>query len=62
MDAPPPISKESDNSISKDYVKGRLSLIKKYMYDAWGGEMVVRSNLEKIRREVKGLEEKLSEK
>lgn len=40
---------------------GRLGLIKKYMDEAWGGEMTLRSNLEKIRKEVKGIENKLTE-
>ena len=31
------------------------------MYEAWGGEMTMRSNLEKIRRTGKGIEDKLAE-
>ena len=52
---------KKEDMVSREYVLGRLGLIKKYMYEAWGGEMTVRSNLEKIRREVKGIEKKLTE-
>ena len=45
--------------ISKDFVKGRLSLMKKYLYDGWGAEMLMRSNIEKLRRTMDGLEKKL---
>ena len=45
--------------ISKDFVKGRLCLMRKYLYDARGGEMLMRSNLENLRRTMDGLEKKL---
>ena len=59
MDAPPPTEKTADDMISKDFVKGRLSLMKKYLYDGWGAEMLMRSNMENLRRTMEGLEEKL---
>ena len=59
VEAPPPISKKSDETISKENVKGRLSLMKQYLLEAWRGEMLVRTNLDKIRREMQGLEKKL---
>ena len=62
VEAPPPISKKSDETISKEYVKGRLSLMRKYLLEAWRGEMLVRTNLDKIRREMQGIEKKLDEK
>ena len=59
VDAPPPKGKPADDMISIDFMKGCLSLIKKYLFDAWGGEMIMRSNLAKIRRTMDGLEKKL---
>ena len=59
--APSTIIKKDDAMVSKEFVLGRLGLISKYMYEAWGGEMTMRCNLEKIRREVKFIEKKLAE-
>ena len=61
IEAPPSTIIPKDDMISKEYVLGRLGLIKKYTNEAWGGEMKMRSNLEKIRWKVKGIEDKLAE-
>ena len=50
--APP---KESTITISK----GRLALMRKYLDDARYGEMLMRSNMEKLTREVRLLEKEL---
>ena len=61
IEAAPSTIIPKDDMISKEYVLGRLGLIKKYTNEAWGGEMKMRPNLEKIRRTVKGIEVKNAE-
>ena len=46
---PPPKKLVSDTG-------GKTSLIRKYLKEASYGEMILRSNLEKVRREVEALE------
>ena len=62
VEAPPPISKKSDETISLEYLKGRLSLMKQYLHEAWRGEMIMRYKLAKTRRTMEGLEKILDEK
>lgn len=58
VEAPPQICKKKDETVSKEFVKGRLSSMNEYLHEAWRGEMIMRSNLNKIRRTMQRLEKK----
>ena len=48
VDAPPPKVKPDADMISKDSVKGHLSLIRKHLFNARQGEMMMRAHLARI--------------
>ena len=48
VDAPPPKGKLDAGMISKDSLKGHISLIRKYLFDAGRIEMMMRPHLARI--------------
>ena len=59
VDAPPPKGKSDAGMISKDTVKGHISLIRKYLFDARRGEMLLRAELARITGSLDELAKKL---
>ena len=59
VEAPPPKVKPDADMISKDSVKGHLSLIRKHLFNARQGEMMMRAHLARITTSLDELAKKL---
>ena len=59
VDGPPPKGKPGADMISKGSVKGHLSLIRRQLFDARQGEMMMRAHLARITTSLDELAKKL---
>ena len=59
VDTPPPKVNPDADMISKDSVKGHLSLIRKHLFNARQGEMMMRAHLARITTSLDELAKKL---